>query len=119
MPIRRMPISRTDRMYRIRRRHLPKRRRAWARFYGRFETTTGKRKGFEFQVRLSPNLTGRAKYYHIRRTVDTIKHQHLMPHHKRRETFPTFRALYATPHVRIRRVLDYDIKVDYDVPFFD
>jgi len=117
MPIRRMPISRTDRMYRIRRRHLPRRRRTFVRFYGKFETKTGKMRGFEFQVRVARNLTGRGIYHHVRNTVDRIKYQHLMPVHKRRETFPTFRSLNATPHVRIRRVLDYDVTTEVNVSF--
>lgn len=114
-----MSIRRTERMHRIRRRHLPRRRRTFVRIYGRFETTTGKLKGFEFQVRVARNLTGKAIYYHITNTVGKMKNQHLIPYHKRRETFPTFRSLYATPWIRIRRILDYDVKVDYDVPFFD
>jgi hypothetical protein len=106
-------------MHRIRRKHLPRRRRTFVRIYGGFETTTGKRKGFEFQVRVSPSLTGRGIYHHITNTVGKMKYEHLMPHHKRRETFPTFRYLYSVPWIRIRKILDYDVKVDYNVPFFD
>lgn len=112
-----MHIRRRKRMYEIRKKYLPKRRRTFARIYGRFETMTGKYKGFEFQVRVSSNLTGKTLYHKIRNVVGKIKHDHLMPYHKRRETFPTFRSLMSVPWVRIRRVLDYDVKVDYDVPF--
>jgi hypothetical protein len=112
-----MPTRRTDRMYRIRRRYLPRRRRKWVRFYGKFQTKTGKMKAFEFQVRIASNLTGKGVYHHVINTVNTMKYQHLMPIHKRRETFPTFRAMNATPHAKIRRILDYDVTTEVNVDF--
>jgi len=106
-----------DRLYRHRRRHLPRRRRMYARFYGRFRTLTGEVRGFEFQVRVSPRLSRKLMYRLITHTCNKIKYEKTLPYHKRRQTFYSFHELFSVPWVRIRRILDYDVRMDYPTPF--
>ena len=104
-------------MLRHRSRHLPKRRRAYARFYGKFRSKTGETRGFEFQVRVSNRVSNRALYKLIVHTVGKMKYEKKLPYHRRRQTFPTFLTLFQTPWVPIRKILSYDMEMDYPEPF--
>jgi hypothetical protein len=106
-----------DRLQKYRKRHLPRRRRMYARFYGRFTSLTGQIRGFEFQVRISPSLSRKLQYRLITHTCNKIKYEKSLPYHKRRETFSSFHELFSVPWVRIRKLLDYDIQMFYPTPF--
>ncbi|MBX5329194.1 MAG: hypothetical protein QHH18_04400 [Candidatus Bathyarchaeota archaeon] len=106
-----------DRLRRYRMRHRPKRKRTYARFYGRYRSVTGETRGFEFQVRVSPQLSRKLQYRLITHTVNKMKYEKSLPYHKRRETFASFHELFSVPWVRIRKILDYDVQMDYPTPF--
>jgi len=110
-------MSLGDRLYRFRKRHLPRRKRRYARFYGRFKSLTGQVKGFEFQVRISDRVSHKLLYRLVTHTCSKIKYEKSLPYHKRRETFSSFHELFSVPWVRIRRLLDYDVRMDYPTPF--
>jgi hypothetical protein len=100
-----------DRLYRHRRRYLPRIKRRYATFYGRFQTLTGKIKGHEYRVRLSDRLSKKGIYRFIGETQRMMKYEHLMPVHHKFQTFSSFRALFDAPKIRIRKILDYDVHV--------
>jgi len=106
-----------DRLYRYRKRYLPRRRRMFARFYGRFTSLTGQIRGFEFQVRVSPRLSRGLMQRLITHTCNKIKYEKSLPYHKRRETFSSFHELFSVPWVPIRRLEYYDIQMFYPTPF--
>ena len=110
-------MSLADRLRRYRKKHLPKRKRKYVRIYGRFRSTTGLIKGFEFQVRVSDKLSNKALYKLITYVCGKIKNGKMLPYHKRRETFPSFYVLFHVPWIRIKEILDYDVKMDYPTPF--
>lgn len=90
--------------------------RKFARFYGAFKNKFGETRGFEFQVKVGQRLSNRALYKLIKHTALRIKNKTL-PYHKRRETFSSFGDLYSTRWIRVRKILYYDIHIDYPTPF--
>jgi len=89
------------------------RRRAYARFYGRYKAKTGDVKGFEFQVAVSSALSPKALYKLIAHTCGKMLYENVLPVHKKGQTFPNFQTLFRSLWVEIREVLDYDVNMRY------
>ena len=110
-----MPRKKTssalERLLRLRRYQRGVKRRRYARFYGRFRSVTGKTKGFEYQVKASKRMRGKALAKLIRHTVGKMLYENALPVHRRGESFPTFQTLFRSKWIRIRKVLNYDVNV--------
>ena len=86
------------------------------RFYGLYETTTGKRKRFSFQVRVGSALkrNRRKLGWLMRMTVRALKDK-TVPQHRQGEVFSSFRELiFKTRWFKVRRMLDYRAGVIYE-----
>jgi hypothetical protein len=90
--------------------------RKYARFYGAYKNMVGQTRGFEFQVKVGSRVSNRALYKLIHHTAGKIKAKKL-PYHKRRESFSSFGELFSTQWVGVRKVMHYDIHIDYPTPF--
>jgi len=86
-------------------------RRRYARFYGRYKTTTGKVKGFEWQVKVSERIRPKALFKLIRHACGKLLHENALPVHRKGETFPNFITLFRSRWVHIRKILNYDVAV--------
>ena len=86
------------------------------RVYGLVETLTGKRKRISFQVKVSTALLrNKQKLMQlIRATVNAIKYQKTIPVHRQGDVFSSFKELFGTKWVRIRRLLDYKAGMHYE-----
>jgi len=91
----------------------PVEQRIYTRMYGRYENRKGQVKGFSFQVKISPRLRGKVMALHIRHIIGKMLYEHILPTHRKGESFGSFRELYRSQWVRIRKVLDYDVKMKY------
>lgn len=98
------------------RRRYRRPQRKYARFYGAYKNMVGETRGFEFQVKVGSKVSNKAAFKLIRHTANRIKNKTL-PFHKRRETFGSFAELFGTKWVRVRKILHYDIHIDYPTPF--
>jgi len=90
--------------------------RWYARFYGNYDTLTGKRKRFSFQVRVSPAIqrNRRALSEFIRTTCNNLLDRNI-PEHEQGETFHTFGDLLRrTRWFRVRKVRNYEAGVLYE-----
>jgi len=88
----------------------------YARFYGLYETATGKIKRFSFQVRVGSALkrNRRKLGWLIRTTVRALKDE-TVPEHRQGEVFSSFRELiFNTSWFKVRRLLDYKAGVIYE-----
>jgi len=91
--------------------------RWYARFYGNYVSTTGKRKRFSFQVKISRRLSQNRRTLArlIRSTCIALKYDRMVPEHIQGEIFPTFLTLlYRTPWFGIRRLMNYEPGVVYE-----
>jgi hypothetical protein len=89
------------------------RHREYARFYGLYETMDGKRKRFSFGVKISPKLTNRQLYSLIVITCNNLLDKRV-PEHRAGEFFPSFRDLFRTRWIRVRKLLRYQAGVHYE-----
>jgi hypothetical protein len=89
------------------------RHREYARFYGLYETMDGKRKRFSFGVKISPKLTNRQLYSLIVATCNNLLDKRI-PEHRAGEFFPSFRDLFRTRWIRVRKLLRYQAGVHYE-----
>jgi hypothetical protein len=78
---------------------------------------TGKKRFFEFQVRVSRRTSGKALYRLIVHTVNKLKYEKQLPYHQRRQTFASFHRLFNANWIRIRGIVNYDADVFYPTPF--
>jgi hypothetical protein len=88
----------------------------YARFYGLYETATGKIKRFSFQVRIGSALkrNRRKLAWLMRMTVRALKDR-TVPEHTQGEVFSSFRELiFKTSWFKVRRLLDYKAGVIYE-----
>lgn len=99
----------SPRMLRYRKRL--KRRRRWVKFYGRYETTTGKTRSFNFYVKVSGRLSGKLIYRLTTHTCNKLRHERALPVHRKGESFPSFSTLFRSSWIRIRKLLQYDVAV--------
>jgi hypothetical protein len=88
--------------------------RWFARFYGNYETITGKLRRFSFQVRVSPKLSQNRKALanNIRMTCGTLLDGNI-PEHMQGDTFHSFIDLRLARWFRVRRLRDYEAGVVY------
>lgn len=88
--------------------------RWFARFYGNYETITGKLRRFSFQVRISPELRQdrRALANYMRMTCGSLLDRNV-PEHVQGETFDSFRDLMLARWFRVRKVRNYEAGVAY------
>lgn len=99
---------------RLRRMRIGVTHRWLARFYGVYESTTGKWGRFSFQVKVSPELSQnrRALAHNIRKTVEALREGYV-PEHEQGETFHSFADLNLVRWFRVRRLRDYEAGVVY------
>lgn len=83
-----------------------------ARFYGNFETITGKIRRFSFQVDLGPYWSGAEMYKAVRLVCVNIL-QDRIPIHEQGQIFSLDDLLHSTPWFRVRRILDYEVGMTY------
>ena len=99
---------------RLRRMRIGATHRWFARFYGTYETITGKLGRLSFQVYDSPELRRNRKVLadNIRMTVEALLERNV-PEHEQGETFHSFRDLMLARWFRVRRLRDYEAGVLY------
>jgi hypothetical protein len=78
--------------------------KTYARFYGRYEDMKHRHLGYEYQVRVSDRLSGKAMHKLIATVCTKMKYDHLMPIHRKGQAFSSFRELFRSPWARIRRL---------------
>jgi len=88
--------------------------RWFARFYGNYETLTGKLRRFSFQVKVSPKLRQdrRALAFNMRMICSSLL-ERTVPEHVQGETFQSFRDLRLARWLPIRRLRDYEAGIVY------
>jgi len=90
----------------------PRQGRAYARFYCLYEDMAGQRHRASFQVNCS-KYAPRMKYHWVGVTVHRMKERYI-PVCEQGQTFSSFPDLFASPWVRVRRILRYDAGVEYE-----
>lgn len=95
----------------LRYRRRAKRKRREVKLYGRYRTTTGKTKGFDFYVKVSRKLSGKLLYKLITHTCNKLRHERTLPVHRKGESFPSFLTLFRSKWIRIRKLLEYNVAV--------
>jgi hypothetical protein len=88
--------------------------RWFARFYGNYESMTGKLRRFSFQVRVSPELSQNRRVLadNIRTTCGALLENNV-PEHMQGDTFHSFRDLMLARWFRVRRLRNYEAGVVY------
>lgn len=88
--------------------------RWFARFYGNYETMTGKLRRFSFQVKVSPELSQNRKAlaYNMRMTCSALLERNV-PEHVQGETFHSFRDLTIARWFPVRKLRNYEAGVLY------
>jgi hypothetical protein len=99
----------SSRLLRYRRR--VKRKRRHVKFYGSCRTATGETRGFGFYVKVSGKLSGKLMYKLITHTCNKLRHERTLPVHRKGESFPSFLTLFRSRWIRIRKLLEYHVKV--------
>jgi hypothetical protein len=84
----------------------------YARFYGNFETITGRIRRFSFQLDLGPYWNGAEMYQAVRRVCSSIL-QNRIPIHEQGQIFRLDELFDSTPWIQVRRVLDYKVGMTY------
>jgi len=89
-------------------------RRWLARFYGNYETMTGKLRRFSFNVKISKTVSKnrRALAVLMRTTVGKLL-ECTVPKHVQGETFSNFLSLFGRDWQRVRRMRQYEAGVVY------
>lgn len=98
----------------LRYRRRMKRRPQYVRLYGRYRTITGKIKGFSLQIKYRKGFNNKLLGRLIRHTIGKMKYERQLPVHIKGQTFGSFLKLFRSPWIKIRAVLDYDVKMIYD-----
>jgi hypothetical protein len=98
----------------LRRMRIGATHRWFARFYGTYESITGKLGRLSFQVRVSPELSHnrRALASNIRMTCEALLEGNV-PEHEQGETFHSFTDLRLVRWFRVRRLRNYEAGVLY------
>lgn len=88
--------------------------RWFARFYGTYETMTGKLRRFSFQVLVSPKLSKNRKALadNMRMTCGALLEGEI-PEHMQGDTFHSFKELRLARWFQVRRLRNYEAGVVY------
>lgn len=87
----------------------------YVRFYGNVVTKNGVLKKFAFRVRLNlARHAGRFYYQKIVATINLMFQKTAIPLNSNGDLYPTFKSLFASPWMKVRRIRHYEVGTKYE-----